>query len=88
MSVKGTECSELCGVIYVKPRAVHMKGDNGLAYTQADTTLRPCFAVLEHICLPYLESLQNIPSYHLLYANNHNSAIKILCSNNSYCTKV
>ena len=34
MSVKGTECSELCGVMYVKPSVVHMKGDKGLVYTQ------------------------------------------------------
>ena len=34
MSVKGTECSELCGVMYVKPSVVHMEGDKGLAYTQ------------------------------------------------------
>ena len=31
MSVKGTECSELCDV---KPSVVHMKGDKGLVYTQ------------------------------------------------------
>ena len=34
MSVKGTECSKLCGVMYVKPSVVHMKGDKGLVYTQ------------------------------------------------------
>ena len=34
MSVKGTECGELCGVRYVKPSVVHMKGDKGLVYTQ------------------------------------------------------
>ena len=34
MSVKGTECSELCGVVYVKPSVVHMKGEKGLVYTQ------------------------------------------------------
>ena len=37
MSVKDTECSELCGVIYVKPSVVHMKGDKGhkgLVYNQ------------------------------------------------------
>ena len=34
MSVKGTECSELCGVMHVKPSVVHMKGDKGLVYTQ------------------------------------------------------
>ena len=34
MSVKSTECSELCGVMYVKPSVVHVKGDKGLAYTQ------------------------------------------------------
>ena len=33
MSVKGTECSELCVVMYVKPSVVHMKGDKGLVYT-------------------------------------------------------
>ena len=33
-SVKGTECSEFCGVMYVKPSVVHMKGDRGLVYTQ------------------------------------------------------
>ena len=27
MSVKDTEGSELCGVMYVKPSVVHMKGD-------------------------------------------------------------
>ena len=32
MSMKGTECSELCGVMYVKPSVVHMKGDMGLVY--------------------------------------------------------
>ena len=34
MSVKGTECSELCGVMYVKPSVVHLKEDKGLVYTQ------------------------------------------------------
>ena len=34
MSVKGNECSELCGVMYVKPSVVHVKGDKGLVYTQ------------------------------------------------------
>ena len=34
MFVKGTECSELCGVIYVKPSDPHMKGDKALVYTQ------------------------------------------------------
>ena len=34
MSVKGNECSELCGVRYVKPSVVHMKGDKALVYTQ------------------------------------------------------
>ena len=34
MSGKDTECSELCGVIYVKPSVVHMKGDKALVYTQ------------------------------------------------------
>ena len=34
MSLKGIECSELCGVMYVKPSVVHMKGDKGLVYTQ------------------------------------------------------
>ena len=33
-SVKGTECSELCGVMYVKSGVAHMKGDKGLVYTQ------------------------------------------------------
>ena len=33
MSVKGTECSELFVVMYVKPSVVHMKGDKGLVYT-------------------------------------------------------
>ena len=31
MSVKGNECSELCGV---KPSVVHLKEDKGLVYTQ------------------------------------------------------
>ena len=35
MSEKGTDCSELCGVKYVKPSVVHMKGDKGLVYTLA-----------------------------------------------------
>ena len=30
MSVKGTECSELCGVMYVKPS----RENKGLVYTQ------------------------------------------------------
>ena len=35
MSMKGTECGELCGVMYVKlASVVHMKGDKGLVYTQ------------------------------------------------------
>ena len=37
MFVKGTECSELFGVMYVKPSVDHMKGDKGhkgLVYTQ------------------------------------------------------
>lgn len=34
MSVKGNECSELCGIMYVKPSDVHMKEDKGLVYTQ------------------------------------------------------
>ena len=34
MSVKGTERSELGGVMYVKPSVVHMKGDKGQLYTQ------------------------------------------------------
>ena len=34
MSVKGTECSELCGVMYVKPSVVHIMEDKGLVYTQ------------------------------------------------------
>ena len=34
MSVKGTECSKLCGDMYVKPSVNHIKGDNGLVYTQ------------------------------------------------------
>ena len=36
MFVKGTKCSynELCGVLYVKPSVVHMKGEKGLVYTQ------------------------------------------------------
>ena len=34
MSLKGIECGELCGVMYVKPSVVHMKGDKGLVYTQ------------------------------------------------------
>ena len=29
MFVKGTECSELFGVMYVKPSVDHMKGDKG-----------------------------------------------------------
>ena len=32
--MKGSECSELCGVMYVKPIVVHMKGDKALVYTQ------------------------------------------------------
>ena len=28
------ECIELCGVMYVKPSVLHMKGDKGLVYTQ------------------------------------------------------
>ena len=34
MSVKGTDCSERCGVMYVKLSDVHMKGDEGLVYTE------------------------------------------------------
>ena len=34
MSVKGTERSELCGAMYVKPSVVHMKEDKGLVHTQ------------------------------------------------------
>ena len=34
MSLKGNECSELCGVMCVKPSVVHMRGDKGLLYTQ------------------------------------------------------
>ena len=30
MSVKATECSELSGVMYVKPSVVYMKEDKGL----------------------------------------------------------
>ena len=33
MSVKRTKCSKLCGVMYVKPSVVHMKGDKELVYT-------------------------------------------------------
>ena len=32
MSLKGNECSELCGVMYVKSSVVHMGGDKGLLY--------------------------------------------------------
>ena len=35
MSVKGNECSELCGIMYVQPSDVHMKEDKGLVYTSA-----------------------------------------------------
>ena len=34
MSVKGTDCSELCGAMYVKPSVVHIMGDKGLVYIQ------------------------------------------------------
>ena len=34
MSVKGTECSELCGVMYVKPSLKSRRENKGLVYTQ------------------------------------------------------
>ena len=35
MSVKGTECSELCGVMYVEPSVLKSHAQNkGLVYTQ------------------------------------------------------